>query len=843
MAATGKPRICFVTNELYPLGPGGIGRMLYNFARQNEQLNAPAELYYLVAPELVADRADLTRLSDALGEHATVMVAPRLSQIPYAFARTLERAASHHWTLEQLLATSYSYYVGLLEAERATGRPFDVIEFPDFGGWGFASVEAKRAGLAFERTILSARLHSTRGMIIGAEKYEYPSIWNGIVCDAERHLLAHADLVVGHVQSIIDANAENYGLTERWRGRTHLEFPPIMLERHELVKAGRHDAVGEDTDFIFSSRLQRFKRPDIFVRAAIAFLERHPGHRGMFRLVSYGWDKDYIAWMQSLVPPAFAGQIVFIFDATPEQRAELLGRSVVVIPSDYESLCLFAFEAAEIGCKVILNRLCPAFGASPRWHERRNCLMFDGSVADLVRVMEDAIGWQPTAGAEAEPDAPYWLKPEVLTPTAEPAPAMPRASVSIVCLGGDSLAEAEDQVARAVMLEQALDLDSGRDEIVFFLPGARFEPEGALAQRIRARGWRLQFTSGHEECPEMLRARLTALERDCILLWRPGYDIYPDFIARGLTAMARDPELAIFGGCLEVVDPVSGQVESLRAFGGEMPSLALVSGRIAPPVSIIRRALIERTSFDPRAGRLWFEEFVRRMALERERIVAAPLFAAAMDGPRSLEPETSPRLNAGVLDSFGLAHGLAPRLIGLQVQRLATEVDTAPVEQPRQMLMNARRLLPTVVVQTFDPVHYSTDRNGLMVHPLESAPVTVAQIAGPGARISRFDVTAHNMSAENSGIEAAVARIPAGVSIEDALATLESTGPRPVGFATSGWRWLAPASMAALELYLSGTSTGNDRILLMSRLPSGAGEAHAHLVFRDVRVWPVRDTL
>ena len=843
MVGTDRPRICFVTNELYPLGPGGIGRMLYNFARHNERMNAPAELFYLVAPELVSDGSDFARLDDALGDHATVMVAPRLTDIPYAFAGVLERAASHPWSLEQLLATSYSYYVGLREAERATGRPFDIIEFPDFGGWGFASIEAKRAGLAFDRTILSARLHSTRGMIIRAEKYEHPSIWNGMVCDAERHLLAHADLVVGHVQSVIDANATNYGLSERWRGRSHLEFPPIMLERHELAGTASHEAVGEDTDFIFSSRLQRFKRPDIFVRAAIAFLEKHPRHRGMFRLVSYGWDKDYIAWMQSLVPPALSDRIVFVFDAKPEHRAELLGRSVVVIPSDYESLCLFAFEAVEIGCKVILNRVCQAFGANPRWREQHNCLMFDGSVADLVRVMEDSIDWLPSAGADVEPDAPYWLKPEALEARPDTAPDVPLASLSVVCLASESPDVAEDQVARAVLLERALDLKNGRDEIVFFLPSARFEADGVLSERIRARGWGLQFTSGHEECPEMLRARLTALDRDCVLLWGSGFDIYPDFIARGLAAMARDPQLSIFGGSLEVVDPASGQVESLRAFGGEMPSLALVSGRIAPPISIIRRSLLERTPFDPRAGRFWFEEFTRRMALNRESIVSAPVFAAAMDGPKSLAPETSPRLNAGVMDSFGLAHDLAPRLIGVPVRQLATEVEYGAIPQPQEVLMSARRLLPKVVAHSFDPVHYAADRDGLLVHPVENAPATVAEIIGPGARLSRFDITAHNASAENAGIEAAVARVPKDIAVEDVLATLERPDSLPAGFAMSGWRRLPPSSVVDIDLYLQGTGTGADRMLLMSRLPPGAGEAHAHLIFRNIRVWPVRNTL
>lgn len=834
-----KPRVCFVTNELYPLGPGGIGRMLYNFSRHNEMMGSPAELHYLVDPKLVADAGARQRLEEAVADRATIHVAPKVSDIPHPFARSLLRAARQHWTLENLLEVSYGYYIGLLEAERAIGGAFDIIEFPDLGGWGLAIVEAKRAGLAFGETLLSARLHSSRGMIIRAEKFEMASTWNGMVLDAERHLLTHADLVVGHIGALIDENAEHYQLMERWEDRSHLEFPPIMLEEYEAPARLEEDGQGEDADFIFSSRLQWFKRPDIFVRAAIAFLERHPGYRGVFRIVSYGWDTDYIDWIKALVPPSMRGRIEFTLDATPEQRAKLIGTSIVVIPSDYESLCLFAFEVSQLGRKVILNGSCKAFGENPRWQAGENCLMFDGSVNDLVTVMEQAIDWQPTTGVAVAPDRPYWLDPSLISATpADPGEPL-RASVSVICMGSEIHSELEDQIAKAVFIEKALDLESGRDELIFLLPRGRYDPQGAYAQRIMKRGWRLEFASGLEECPEMLRARLTGLERDCVLLWPAGFDLHPDYIECGLVAMARNLQVSIFGGHLEVTDPVTGALDTLRGYGGEMPSLAVASGRIAPPISILRRSFLERGEFDPRAGNLWYEDFMRRAALDDESILIPPIIAATLDASKTMAAETTPKLSAGLLDSFGLDNGISARLIGLEIQAPASTLGAEIFRLPDAVLLNARRVAPQSAALDFDPVRYFTDK-GLMVHPLEDAPVTIAELTGPPERMQRLGATIANTSAENQGIEAAAALIPHELSLDRFLALLDSPEPMSDGVSLSPWVRLEPGQEGTVDLYVSGASSGNDRILLMSRLPAGAGEANAHLIFSELRSWPLR---
>src|SRR3954453_8839318 len=178
-----KTAICFVTNELYPLGPGGIGRMLYNFAKHNEDIGLPADIHFLVPQALLSLRPDARDLLDSAFERiATIHVCPDLRSTPTPIAQLLARAQEHPWTSEWLFGNSYHYYLGLRTAEEARGAPFDIIEFPDFGGWGVASVEAKRAGLAFPDTLITARIHSTQGLLYSVERFAHdPGHWAGIM--------------------------------------------------------------------------------------------------------------------------------------------------------------------------------------------------------------------------------------------------------------------------------------------------------------------------------------------------------------------------------------------------------------------------------------------------------------------------------------------------------------------------------------------------------------------------------------------------------------------------------------------------------------------------------------
>lgn len=827
-----RPSICFVTNELYPLRKGGIGRMLYNFARHNAAAGLPADIHFLVPPDLVAAAEDEARLRGALDGMATIHVATPLHRLPDTEAHLFDRASFVPWSLDLLVSTSYRYYRALLAIQQQRGVPFDFIEFPDFGGWGLASVEAKRAGLAFAETAIVARLHSTQGMIARAERFYEPSRWNGLLMDAERHLLAHADLIVGHVQSIIDQNAAHYGLRDRWQGRTVLEFPPILLEETEASAAGAAPGSGPCQDFIFSSRLQPFKRPDLFVRAAIAFLEKHPDHPGCFRLVSYGWDRRYIDWMQDLVPMQLRPQIQFIDDATEAERSAYLAQSVVVVSSDYESLCLFAFEAAQMGRPVLLNGRCSAFGENPRWRDGENCLLFDGTVQGLVRAMEQAGDWRPAEAASVAVDPPYWLAGRDVP--AAPSVQAARVSLSLVITGIDERADLRLQMMRAAFLEGELDLAAG-DELILLLPRQVFPPESDAVRVIEARGWRVMWSSGIDESPEDFGLRLADLAGDCVLVCPAGHDIYPGFLTAGRRAMQRDPGLMVFGGHLAVDDPAIAQTGSLRAFGGEFPSLAMVTSRTAPVVSLLRRSLLARRRFDSRAGKFWFEVFLRDCAIDREPILIAPLVAAGISGATAAAAETTARISAGVMDRAGVRAGLPGRLLGLEPRQDDDEFFRAPRVLRGKALASGRRRLPGGLPRDWEPVQYLGDRQCLMVHPLTEG-VTIAELDVPQGPVSRITAGLRNLNHENDGAEAAIACVPAGLDEAWVLGVLSGRIAEPPRFPISAWVPVFAGQTGEIDLPVPGVGNAY-RLLLLTQLVESGREFKAQLAFERLTLW------
>lgn len=835
-----RPVVCFVTNELYPLGPGGIGRMLYNFAKHNEAMGMPADLHFLVPPELMQARPDAASVLDAaFDDIAEIHVCPDLEQVPEAVAQLFARAATHPWTLEQHVAQSYQFYVGLREAERRRGAPFDFIEFPDFGGWGLASVEAKRAGLAFEHTRICARIHSTQGILYRVERFSHhPSNWLGILFDAERHLLAHADLIAGHDQAVMRFNEQHYGLAERWEGRTIAEFPPILSGTGDM--SAKDEGVDDnldspDPDFIFSSRLQQFKRPDVFVRAAVAFLEKHPSYEGKFRLVSYGWDDRYIAALEDLVPLDLKDRIPFVLNTSSAQRDAYLSRSTVVVPSDYESLCLFAFEAAQMGRKVILNGKCPPFGNVERWRDGENCLLFDGSVEALVAVMERSKDWTPKGAVETKADPPYWLRKDFEVPRVPARSDARVGGITVVCYGFETVAEFEQHFSAVVHLEAALDTAGGRDEIRFLLPRALFRPQGPEVRRIKERGWIAELTSGVSESPETLCNRLKALENEVLFLYPCGYEVWPDFIESGRIALKRDSSIGLFGGHIELVDPNTARSDYVRAYGGEMPSSALLSSRIAPPLTFVRRKVLDRVPFDARAGNMWFEVFVRECAFRGERIAIAPVIAGSLDALHANAQETSKKISGGLMDSIGLRAGFSSRLLAIDPVEPPEGSAPRPYVIAGEGLRVVSRIHPKGALREWEPVAYREDLGGVLIHPLLGQ-ITIGELRGPPRRIGRVVVEVWNAHTDNSGAEVAIALASGDADGKKILEGL-AQGKEDRQLAVSAWHLVEPECRVRIELPVFGASAGLDRLLLATRVPPGGQETNCHLVFHRVEAW------
>jgi glycosyltransferase involved in cell wall biosynthesis len=831
-----KPSVCLLTNELYPLGPGGIGRMLYNFARQNERLGFPADIHFLVPEALLQSRADARDVLDAaLDGIATLHVCPDLEKIPTPLAQLLSRSKQFPWTNEWLYAESYRYYLGLRAAEEKRGAPFDVIEFTDFGGWGAASIEAKRAGLAFADTLLTVRVHSTQGILNGVERFAHmPGFWAGIMFDAERHLYANADLVIGHDPAIIKHTARSYALEERWQGRTVLEFPPVYLrtgpgtylEAEDVVVPPADDAI----DFLFGSRLQPVKRPDLFIRAAILFLEQDENYTGTFRLVCSGWDRAYVERMKALVPDALVDRIRFIEQASSDERQHYIGRSIVIVPSDYESLNLFAFEAALAGRKVILNAQCPAFGNDFRWHDRRNCLLFDGSVEGLEAAMREALAWRPSEPVEVAASRPYWL--DAAAHRQEVAKPETAGVIRIVCFGALSAKEFRQHFDGVLGLQKRLEAARRTVEVTFQLSRGRFALDGAEAAAVREQGWSLVFSSGLRECPEMFGRRLGAMGDEPILLYPAGFDPSPEFVDAASGVINADPELALVGGQIELLDPASGRSDYLRVYAGEAPSTALQSSRIVPPLCFVRPAVIRRHGFDPLAVGLWFEVFARRCALAGERIAILPMLAGSLSVSLSQRPETTKRLSAGLLDELGRAAGWQARLLSIDPHETSGEVGERSFTYGYDQMRRAKRISPLGAVRSWEPVGWQENEHGILVHPLDGE-ITAAELDGPPRRLISLTAYVRNATAENDGSLIAIGLVRSDILPGDLLKALERGEPSEA-FAFSGWTELDAGRSTQLELSCYDVSCGDDKILLVTKLADGAKDDNVQIVFTGI---------
>jgi len=835
-----KTTICFVTNELYPLGPGGIGRMLYNFAKYNEDMGFPADIHFLVPQSLFDSRPDAhDLLQSAFADIATVHVCPTLNATPEPIAQLLARAQEHPWTSEWLFGDSYRYYLGLCAAEQHHGAPFDIIEFPDFGGWGVATIEAKRAGLAFGQTLIAARIHSTQGMLYGVERFAYdPGHWAGIMFDAERHLFAHADLIVGHDQAIIAHTAKFYGLEKRWHNRSLLEFPPVFIntgkdiyERADKVTVPQDER--ECANFLFGSRLQPVKRPDLYIRAAILFLERNPANTGLFRLVCNGWDQAFITSLKSLVPQVMADRIIFLENAPSDERLHYINNSIVVIPSDYESLCLFAFEAALAGRKVLLNGACPAFGNGLRWRDEENCLLFDGSVESLTNAMEKSLTWSPSSVVDVLPSLPYWVDKAPQSIQTEPDRPYSR-GVAILCYGAQSPSEFHRHLDLARKVDVELKEAGISCEILFQLPRGSFEPEGPECATIRKLGWMPVFSSGHRECPEMFGKRLIGLGKDAVFLFPFGYDPLPGFVSSAINVFRSNPSLMIIGGHVELLDPKTGNSDFIRTYSGEAPSTALLSSRIAPSLCLLNTDVLNRIPFDPLAGPFWFEVFVRTCALKHEKIVVMPLIAGTLDALMQHKPETTKRIAAGLLDQLGLAADWQARMLSVDPAQLPSDADGRPISYDAGQLRQVFRINPIGSVRSWEPVGWDDGTQAVLVHPLDGE-ITVGELSGPYRRVSRIVGHVRNAHHDNQGAQVAIALARSHIDAQQLL-ELISTGEGCDDIALSSWTHLPPGATARVEAPCYGVSKGNDKILLITRLDKGESEDNAMITFTGLDV-------
>lgn len=368
----------YVTKELYPFSSGGIGRVIGNLL----EAATPAErkeIAVLLLSELVdTERFNLTYpgvklITASMRDFQIVDTSGRRMLPLWAYTNT-----EWHWM-------SVSAMQALSRFEKAEG-PIDYIEFPDWGGLGFATIQEKRLGLAFEAASIGVRLHSTDG-VIGAYENVPRTLSNLSIYDIERKALADCDVLVAQVQEVANRMRDFYGFTAaQWDARVVLD-PPIVL-----LTGGRYAEVAiapqDDTPILFTSKIQSVKRPQVFIRGCVGFLESAVHYKGNIVLCAHAPDKRYLNKLKKMIPKRFEGRFVFLEELGEAERNELIARSVCVVTSAWESFCLAAFEASLAGALVVLNQGNPAFSPGSSWIDGQNCILFDGTSSGLSEALQ-----------------------------------------------------------------------------------------------------------------------------------------------------------------------------------------------------------------------------------------------------------------------------------------------------------------------------------------------------------------------------------------------------------------------------------------------------------------------
>lgn len=387
----------FVIRELFPFTAGGIGRVAANILLTStpEELKNTAVVY-------LGDGIDARRFNAIYPGVRFVRAGPSAYRTVDHSGRRYPQTSAYNDTL--LHGESVRAMQALLSLEANHG-PLGYVEFGDWGGNAFAATQEKLLGRSLKGATIAVRLHSTDSVLAMVEGRS-TDIHALCLYDLERKALADCDLIVAQLQSVADRMKAFYGFDDgEWDNRVVVHAPPVVLDHGEA--AARAIQPDDETPIVFSSKLQRLKRPDVFIRGCVSFLRARPEYRGDVVFLAHAFDEAYQKSIENLVPRDLRGRIRFVAKASQEERARTIARSVCVFPTIWESFCLAAYEASLAGAVCVVNAVNPAFDDRSPWVSGKNCEKFDGSAEGLGRCLLDIFQRKHSSLAVARaPDGP-----------------------------------------------------------------------------------------------------------------------------------------------------------------------------------------------------------------------------------------------------------------------------------------------------------------------------------------------------------------------------------------------------------------------------------------------------
>jgi len=603
--------------ELYPLTAGGIGRVIYNMLVTMSPEDRARTVVLLTAEGIDSALAKAIFPDvrfETLSDVSTVSDADRY---PPKFAYT---NTEWHWRSVCVLRK-------LLKLEQA-GINFEYVEFPDWGGLGFATTQEKLFNNAFSGTSLAVRLHSSEGMIMAAEAHLLDRSALALY-DIERKTLRDCDMVVAQLMPVADRNQDLYGFgTEEWSPRLALHPPPVLIDQDVKSETLRFSP---NTPLLFTSKFQPVKAPDVFVRASVGFMRTCPEYHGEVRFLAHNMDSEYVAYIKRLIPADLAHRFRFYESAiSGVLREQMISEGVAVFPSRFESFCLAAYEASLLGAPIILNESNPAFGLDTPWADGRNCVKYDGSVEGLVATLRHLLHAEVSNSLEPV-SLPSGVPPWNLAKVGGGATvrnggkSLPLVSVVIPTF---NLGAYLPHTLRSVIdstypnLEIIVCDDASTDPYTIeILERLQMVDVPAKAIKVVRAGYNRGLAGARNLAIKEAKGRyIFTLDADDL--------ISPDFIEKAVGALERNPaysivvpQTAYFSAERNEIPRCSSEYVDFAIFHGEALACGFTENRFSTATMLARRALFDKLTYREELRALEDWDFYLRSVQAGERFI------------------------------------------------------------------------------------------------------------------------------------------------------------------------------------------------------------------------------
>ena len=591
------PPVCFVTTEIFPGTPGGIGRLIQQTALALEHAGRPPVLL-LDVPDAAADtfrayaRRMLPLTSCLRVQELLTGLSPDEDLPLWAFQ------FPEYWR---------SYRVALALRRLLADGPLAGIEFPDYSGVGYVTFKRRRLLGEFGGVPMWIRLHAPHELCVAADGRQDDRIETRQLHAMERYALRHADGWVAPSAATLAWLRGVYGFD----GPGWHRPPPF-----ERIGAGgahprRLDRAGGPIRILLYGKLQRLKGTDLFVRAAVELCRRRPEPL-VFDLVGQetlaSWrHPSFRAELEALIPPALRDRFHFHGPVEPSRLRELaLSATLAVVPSRIETFCLAAHELNWIGIPLVLSDL-PAF--ADYFRDGENCRTFDGTAEGLERVLDELLSapapfadWRWGDFSRASDPLPLYrevlaaCRPAAFVRPATDSGDAPRVSVIVPYY------EMQAYVDATIASVERSTYPSW--ELIVVDDGSRTPDARAKLEELRVRfanDARVQILSKANGGLGSARNHGIAHATGRYVLPLDSDDlVHPDYLAAAVTALEENPELAAVSCYVSYFvdgDEPTAICDYVIPYD-LLPPLIYLENRAGVAASVFRRSVFEQHHYD-----------------------------------------------------------------------------------------------------------------------------------------------------------------------------------------------------------------------------------------------------